>query len=581
MNRIKLPVNKLQALTWLFMLGFIALTFSCNKDFENVLPKTFPNDTAGRGSGKKVLLIILDGVKGDVVRQLAPTNITAINAKAAYSFDGLADDRRNAITNAAGWTNLITGVDYRAHGVQSEDFANLNVARTPTLFTRIKDNVTNARTVSIASTAIFNEILATDATVKVNANDDAAVKTAAVAELGNKSATVVVAQYHSAEVAGAANGYTANTPAYTNAIQALDAYIGNMLDAIKARPTYSSENWLVVIASNKGGAATSGGGPNSVVFEDQSRNTYVAFYNPRFNSTSYNQPDPNSYPFVGLGVRGTSNTTANGMGVLADASVGDFGTSGEYTVMIKVKNDAANNADYGHFFGNMATTNKREAIQSTGWDMMCWGNSYYLSFAGSYSISAGVVLRDARWHTLAFKLYNTGSTRFASLFQDGKKINTVDISGKNLTNTAALHFGPGMATTSANGTDMTFRDIAIYNVAFSDDDIISYSKRDISLLAPVPANLLGWWPLNDGNGSVAIDKSGKGNNFNITGSYSWANFSESTPNVAGVVSDSAYRSVFNGVDATLMIYNWLNISVPQSWGLMGSLLVPGVTLPTN
>ena len=560
--------------------GLFLMAIGCNKDFENTLPQTFRNDTLGLGAGKKVLYIVLDGVTGAVVKTLAPTNIATINARALYSYDGLADDKRNTITNAAGWTNMFTGYDYTKSNVVSEDFAGLNFQTTPTIFTRIKSSLNNARTVSIASTSIFNEKLAADAAVKQNVSDDAAVKIGVVAELTSNNPAMVVAQFHSAEIAGAANGYTANTPAYAAAIQTIDGYIGEILTALKARKGYSGENWLVIVASNKGGGV-SGGVAGSNIYNDPSRNTYIAFYNPRFSRTQVDQPDPNSYPFTGQALRLTSNTTNNGVAVLSDANIGDFGTTGEYTFQIKLKSTASSASNYAHFCGNMNNYKAREGLDASGWDLMTWGDSYYLSFAGGYTISAGVTIRDGKWHTLAFKLFNDGAVRYVSLFQDGKKVTTVDITGKNLTNAAALHMGAGKATVATDGTDLSFRDMAIYNFAMTDADLIVNMKKEISFAAPSPDKLLGWWPANEGNGLVLKDLSTGKKDFNLSGSATWVSFLEVSPFVGGNITDIAFKNVPNGIDIPVLIYNWLNIAIPQEWGLMGNLFTPSVILPTN
>ncbi|WP_316844511.1 LamG-like jellyroll fold domain-containing protein [Pedobacter psychrodurus] len=552
----------------------------CNKDFENTLPQSFRNDTAGLGAGKKVLYIVLDGVTGAAVKTLAPKNIATINARALYSYDGLADDKRNIITNAAGWTNMFTGYDYTKSNITTEDFAGLNLETTPTIFTRIKSSIGKSRTISIASTAIFNDKLAGDATVKQNVSDDAAVKAGVVAELNTNNPTMVVAQFHSADVAGAANGYTASTPAYATAIQTIDGYIGEILAALQARKGYSGENWLIVVASNKGGGV-SGGLPGSNIYNDASRNTYIAFYNPRFSKIQLDQPDPSSYPFTGSALRLTSTTANNGVAVLSDANIGDFGTSGEYTFVLKLRSMASSSSNYAHFCGNMSNYSAREGLNSTGWDFMTWGDSYYLSFAGGYTISAGAVIRDGKWHTLAFKLFNDGATRYVSLFQDGKKITTVDITGKNLTNPAALHMGAGKATTATDGTDLNFRDMAIYNFAMTDADLIVNMKKEISFTAPNPDNLMGWWPANEGKGLIIKDLSSGNKDFNLSGSASWISFLEVTPFVGGNISDVAFKNVPNSIDIPVLIYNWLNIAVPQQWALMGNLFTPTVTLPTN
>ena len=278
--------------------GLFLISAGCNKDFENNLPKNFKNDTLGVGDGsKRVLYIILDGVRGSVLKDLAPVNLTQITAKSIYSYDGLADYQTNVITNAGGWTNMITGVDLSKHKVSTENFTGFDNQATPTLFTRIKSVLPAARTVSFAATAAFNDNLAADATVKQSFADDAAVKTAAITEINTNNPSVLVAQFHSADVAGGSN-YSSSNTAYTAAISTLDGYIGEIMTALRARKTFSGENWMVIVASNKGGGA-SGAANSANPFVDASRNTFVAFYNPRFNKSQI-VLDPNNLPYSGI-----------------------------------------------------------------------------------------------------------------------------------------------------------------------------------------------------------------------------------------------------------------------------------------
>lgn len=52
---------------------------SCNKDFSNTLKTNYSNDTAGVNvKQRRVLYVILDGVRGQAVNALSPPNITQI-----------------------------------------------------------------------------------------------------------------------------------------------------------------------------------------------------------------------------------------------------------------------------------------------------------------------------------------------------------------------------------------------------------------------------------------------------------------------------------------------------------------------
>lgn len=581
MKKMMKSVFNLKTLGMGSLLGFILMSTACNKDFDNVLPKTFKNDTAGIGNNsKKVLYIILDGVRGSVVRTIAPPNLTQVSGRAIYSYDGLADYQLNPITNAAGWTTMTTGVDYTKHNVTSESFAGLNVQNTPTIFTRLKQSLGNVRMVSFASSAAFNDNLAVDATLKQNLANDDAVKAATVAELSTNDPTMVVAQFHSAETAGAANGYTENTAAYTTAINTIDGYIGEILTALKARKGYSGENWLVVIASNKGGASTSGGLPGSNIFTDASRNIYLAFYNPKFSPVRVDQPNINSLPYTGFAPNFSGNNGAFTAAVANNKTLGDFGTSGDYTVMLKVRMDHASTS-YPPFIGK--TPDFKSGSGTTGWVFFSAGDTWTMKIAGTGNQVAGDKVRDGVWHTLAMRLYTNGG-RKAKLYTDDKVSAELPIPATASMSAPTVPFTLGhINSTESNGTiNVLIKDVAIYNIAIPEAELQAYMKKTVKLPTdPYFSNLIGYWPCNENQGSLIKDASGKGVDLNYVGTPNWKSFSDISPYISPEISQSAYQAVPNGVDIPVLIYNWMNLAIPSEWNLMGKLYTPTINYSTK
>src|SRR5690606_34507729 len=64
---------------------------------------------------------------------------------------------------------------------------------------------------------------------------------------------------------------------YLNAINTADGYLGEIMTALKEREDYDSEEWLVIVTSNHGGAGDSFGGSSL-----NERNTFTLFYNKDF-----------------------------------------------------------------------------------------------------------------------------------------------------------------------------------------------------------------------------------------------------------------------------------------------------------
>lgn len=588
MKRNIISVFNIKTMGAALVLGFVLLHSACNKNFDSVLPTSFKNDTLGLGTNaKKVLYIILDGVKGSVVSTLAPSNLTQITNNSIYSYDGVADYQRNAITNAASWTTMLTGVDYTKHNVTTEAFTGLNLQTAPTLFTGIKSTIPTARTVSFGSTAAFNDNLAADASVKQTLSDDAGVKTAVITELTTSNPSLLVAQFHSAETAGAANGYTAATAAYATAINTLDGYVGEILAALRTRKTYANENWLVVIASNKGGGPTSGGNAGSNIYADDSRNTFVAFYNPKFKPNAVTKPDVSNLPYAGIGPKVNATNGA----VQSDPNFLNLGTNTEATIRFNIRWDgSAGNSGY------CAILQKRGLTSGITGGMPGWAFikddggiiSFNASFTGTTSNyqakgPTSQKLDDGKWHAVAVRFFNNGTTHTASMFVDGIAAQTANLAlavsgvNGNLNTTAPLQFG------KYTNVDCFITEFAVYNIAIPNVDIIAASKKTplTPITDPYYNNLVAYFKGDEGVGSVINDVTGKAPKMNLVGTPNWTSFADISPNLSPAISEAAFKAVPNGVDIPVLIYNWMNIAVPAQWSLMGKFYNPSVTFPTN
>jgi phosphopentomutase len=87
-------------------------------------------------------------------------------------------------------------------------------------------------------------------------NSDIAVKDSTIAILNSQTGLgTLVVNFRDVEAAGANGGFSATNAAYKTAVTTTDGYIGDIMTALKARKTYSNEDWLVIITSNHGGSS--------------------------------------------------------------------------------------------------------------------------------------------------------------------------------------------------------------------------------------------------------------------------------------------------------------------------------------
>ncbi|WP_175632373.1 LamG-like jellyroll fold domain-containing protein [Pedobacter ghigonis] len=576
MGQLKIWLSNLG--TWcvsVCFFAFVLLGSACNKNFDNVIPVNTRNDTVGVSSGKpKVLYIILDGVKGSAVAAIKPPKITEINKNAIYSFVGLTDSTQLPVSNAGAWASLTTGVDPKFHKVSGDSFVGNDLTTYPTLFTRIKQEKPKFATVSYAASGSFTQNLAGDATEKQTLASDAEVKTSTLAKLKDGNADLIVAQFHGAETVGLASGYTETNTAYSAAIVTLDTYIGEMVAALKARATFRDENWLVVIASNKGGA-TNNPRTDFSLFGDDTRNTYVALYNPKFAAKLLGKPNTTDVPYAGSAPRFQSTDATKVTASLTSTTVGNFGTTGDYVVMFKIRNDAGSDAFWPPFLGKRSTFS---GVGSGGYLFSFSGKLFQFDFADSSRPDVNTI-RDGQWHTIAIRLSMEGGKRFLRVYSDGVRstnaIYPLDVTTKLTDNTSAFRIGA--EATVGKATNFLLRDLAIFKVAMTDAEVINYMKREVTVNHPYFANLEGWWPCKEGTGFLLKDRSGKNNDFVLTSNATWATFNDLSPNINPEIVGAAYRTVPNNVDLPFQIYNWLGILPRTEWNLSGKAWPPTFT----
>ena len=66
--------------------------------------------------------------------------------------------------------------------------------------------------------------------------------------------------YDFTDAAGHAHQFTPESAEYVTTLEEADAYLGQVLDAIKARPTFEAENWQIILTTDHGGYRNGHGG---------------------------------------------------------------------------------------------------------------------------------------------------------------------------------------------------------------------------------------------------------------------------------------------------------------------------------
>lgn len=261
-------------------------------DYASILPQTeisklveahFNAPLPTGKTQKKALIFGFDGMRADAL-----LNINTQETSAVFSMEELGggiylmycggdfgtDSEQNTST-APGWASALTGVWANQHGVY-DNYDMLNDA-TRTFLTRLVKNgkadnasfsaswgghidISEHGTGSYVNEKTYVE--GNDIPVKFNhyPDGDTAVQEAVLAEIAQADCTdIIFTIYEATDAAGHDKKFTNENPSYVQATQELDAYGSELLEAIQARPTFDSEDWLYVFTSDHGGKGTNHG----------------------------------------------------------------------------------------------------------------------------------------------------------------------------------------------------------------------------------------------------------------------------------------------------------------------------------
>ncbi len=234
-------------------------SFACEDE-----PKGDKGDAIVKKKEKKVLFIGIDGL---VWKTLIPENAPTLSSLMKESWVSTNAVAELPTWSANGWSALFTGVSVEKHKAKTNSFANADFVNYPSFFRYIKQKNPNARTVSAVSwLPIHDKIIAdSDVTSKISstganyAEADAKDEIAIVDELTNRNPDVVFCYFADVDGVGHSSNFKPTNPTYLKAVKKADQRVANVLAALKARPNYKNEDWLIVVSTDHGGDGSHGG----------------------------------------------------------------------------------------------------------------------------------------------------------------------------------------------------------------------------------------------------------------------------------------------------------------------------------
>jgi predicted AlkP superfamily pyrophosphatase or phosphodiesterase len=251
--------------------ALVAAAQACAAASRSELPQaTFSRAEARE---KKVLVIGVDGVRVDVMRAMRLPNIDALIASGVLS----EAQTRMPTVSGPGWSSILTGVWSDKHGVKGNDFVGKNYTAYPDFLTRLERADSAFSTFAsldwppLGSALGGGPLVSDSVDVKVLINGDRLGYVEADAR-----AVSAAAYYLAREDPDAAFVYIGNTdevahqvgpltPQFRAALEEADRHVGRLMDAIRSRPTYAREDWLILMTTDHGHRDAGGHGGASAV----------------------------------------------------------------------------------------------------------------------------------------------------------------------------------------------------------------------------------------------------------------------------------------------------------------------------
>jgi uncharacterized protein (TIGR02246 family) len=221
----------------------------------------------------KVLVIGIDGVRPDVLADVSTPTIDALIAEGSYT-----DDARTGYPSVSGpgWSSFLNGVWPDKHGVTDNGFGGARYERYPDFLTRIEQVRPDLETAAVidwtplARGESGDPPLSTDIdrTVVMDgyelgwAEADALSVDSAVSMLaGSDPDALFVYLGNPDEVSHQAGSIGAE---YRAAIAEADAQVERLMEAVRARADYASEDWLILVSTDHGRRPDGGHGGDTV-----------------------------------------------------------------------------------------------------------------------------------------------------------------------------------------------------------------------------------------------------------------------------------------------------------------------------
>ncbi len=248
----------------------------------------------------KVLFIGIDGLRSDAFQQANTPVMDSLRNVGLYTWDSW---HLGITVSGPSWSTMLCGVWEPKHGVTGNSYSGANYNQYPYFTTRAKECRPDLKCVQLITWPNMDDIgnggyvfnASWDQSIDVGDWGQGLVTAAAKTQLLDPDLDVLFLHYDECDGTGHGSGFTSLNPAYMNVIESRDAEIGEVMNALRARPTYANEDWLVLMTTDHGGIGLGHGGNTNV-----ERRIWWIGAGPSIPHLQITGPDPGSYQIAGV-----------------------------------------------------------------------------------------------------------------------------------------------------------------------------------------------------------------------------------------------------------------------------------------
>ena len=506
----------------------------------------------------KVLIIGIDGCRPDALQAAATPHIDQLIANATYSYDALTEA---PTWSGVGWSGMLTGVWRDKHGVSDNSFSGSNYGMYPHFFNRLGECNANLVRASIVHWGPINSQIVDQVEYGRIVATDLAVQQEAVAYLGSADPDVLFLHFDDVDGVGHRYGFDPAVAEYRAVISLTDTYVGDIMAAVQNRPSYSNENWLVILSTDHGGNLTGHGGSSI-----EERLIFNIFSGDDLPNEQRSRIEQTAQINTALSLNATDQYID-----VPDHPSYHFGANGDFSIECRVRID--------NIAGDPVIVSNKDWVSG-------FNAGYVLSFPangpawkvnigdGSRRVDInGGAIDDGNWHHLAVTFDRDG---MMTVYEDGSLIRAEDISTiGNINSGLPFAIGQDGTHTYTDWFDGEISEVRLWNSVLSAETIRAHACSAVSGDHPDFGSLIGYWTIDSGSGTSIFDKSPAANHGTLRGaSPVWTT-------ATGELSCQDYSQSTRIVDVAATALEYLCGFIDPNWLLDGSPVPFNTPLPVE